>query len=250
MAVSNNFGEYLAKTYHGWFIARMKDLRTFINQAFVNAEGGLKRNTIPLFCVGGSAHVWSPIVIDSISAADAWIGAYQMNYGLGLWTIKAGAIIYALEGSTAKDYTLVVNIAAGGAFVLAWNPTAESLTISIPNDETGTLGGLRTALLANGTLRDMFAVSGEDATTLVAADVLTSTAITDPAAYGTGVAALLAMAEVYFERLEANWAKLYIPADATLGALDAFLPCTIHLEVWNDGQMMEFKHLATAAAAE
>ena len=251
MAVSNNFGEFLARTYHGWFIERMKDLRTFINQAFVNVEGGLKRNTIPLFCTGdASGSNWSAVVIDAISAQYIYLAAYQLNYGLGSWEIKAGAVIYALEGGEAKTYNLVVNIAAGAAFVLAFNSTTDTLTISVPNDDSGTLAGLRAALLADPALRENFAVSGEDATTLVMADIMVSKAITAPAQWGSGLSALLAMASVYFERLEANWGTIYIPADATAGTLDTFLPGTIHLEVWNDGQLMQFQHLAIAASAE
>ena len=250
MATSNNFGEYLSRTYHGWFLERLRDMRTFINQAFVNSEGGLKRNTIPLCCVGSSTHDWAPIVIDAIQAHSLWIAAYQINYGLGYWDVKAGVRLYGLEGSTSKTYTALVGEAPGNNFVLSFNATTKLFTILVPADNSGTLAGLRAALLAGSVLREKFAVSGEDVTTLIVADAMVATVITAPAAWGTGVAAMLAMNEIYFERLEPNWAKLYMPADVTLGGMDAFLPCTIHVEVWNDGQLMEFRHLAIAAAVE
>ena len=250
MAVSNNFGEYLAKTYHGWFTERLKDLRTYLNQAFVNVEGGLKRNTIPHFCTGDSVGNWNAIVVDAISAQAAYVAAYQLDYGLGEWDICTNGKLYALEGITAQDNLVVIEANTGATFALVWAAATGTLTIKVPNNDSGTLAGLRAAFLAAPALADMFAVSGTDATAITTADVFTATAITEPAAWGTGLSAQLALAEVYFERLETGWAKIYLPADVTSGAFDALLPGTIHLEVWNDGQLLLFKHLAIAAAAE
>jgi len=249
---SNNFGAFLSMSYHGWFTERLKDVRSYIDRAFMNSEGGLQRNTIPFFCLGDgpAGDDQHPIIVDAVASHEIYIGAYQINYGLGYWAPKAGFRLYALEGNTGKDYNLVINVAAGAAFVLAWAAATETLTISIPNDESGTLAGLRTALLADATLREMFAVSGTDAVTLVAADVMASTAITAPGTWGTGVAGMAMLADLYFSRLEPNWAMLHILADQFSTALDAFLPLTLVVEVWNDGQLMQFHHLAQAEGAE
>jgi len=256
---SNNFGEFLTKPGHGWFVERFKDLKVDIDKAFTNIEGGLSRNTLPLFIHGsGDADDDHPILVDTVSPSYITIGAYNIVYGLGYWTIVCGDglgglesfRVYGLEGTTAKDYVMQINANTGATWAVSFNATTKKLLIRMPNDNSGTLAGLRAALMATPAVSAKFAISGDAAWTLINTQVVAETAITAPATWGTGLVAMALLQETPIFRIEALYMVLYLEPDFFGTFLDAFVPCSIIVDVWQDGQLMEFSHKVMDADAE
>jgi hypothetical protein len=104
--------------------------------------------------------------------------------------------------------------------------------------------------MAAPTIRSKFAVQGEDAFAVLATHVKAETAITEPAAWGTGITAMAMLQELAFYRMETNYAILYLDADVFGTSLDDFIPVTLQIEVWSDGQLMTFQHICKQAGVE
>jgi len=257
MAVSKNFGEYTSriKDMRGWFTSRLDQFTDFLNQAFVNMEGGLKRNSIFYAMTGDDLGTDQYVQVDAVADHFAEVAGYQMNYGLGSWLFNSsGGVnsvrLWALGGLTAREYTLalVANSGPTWAFTLVGNV----LTILVPSDNSGTVSNLKAALGAHATMGGNIAVdsAANDAWGITTAHVEAAQDITAPANWGTGITVMSVLQELVIYELSSTAMTLLLLADVFSTSLDNVMPCTLEFEIWQDGYLHKVSHGARLASAE